>query len=167
MSNLFKNLPQGDAHSRETLAQQLQFLGQMVNTEIAFFHQATAAKNGLSITDSKTISILIQEGPTTAGELAKRLSLTTGAVTNVIDRLEKNGFTKRVADPHDRRKVIVEINQKKLKKLGKPYESVSIAFHKLVANYTMKELQFLVDFYKSSIEITRAEIEKIAKPPTS
>ena len=162
MSNLFKNLPIGKSDSRETLTQQLQFLGQMVNTEIAFFHQVTATKNGLSITDSKTISILIQEGPKTAGELAKRLSLTTGAVTSVMDRLEKAGFIKRVSDPDDRRKVIVEINQSKLKKLGKPYESVSVAFHKLVANYSIKELKFLVGFYKSSIEITRAEIEKLS-----
>ena len=54
------------------------------------------------------------------------------------------------------------LSQSKLKKLGKPYESVSVAFHKLVANYSIKELKFLVGFYKSSIEITRAEIEKLS-----
>jgi DNA-binding MarR family transcriptional regulator len=163
MSNLFKNLPQPESGSRENLTQQLQFLGQMVNTEIAFFHQLTAAKNGLSITESKTISILMQESSMTAGELAKRLSLTTGAVTNLIDRMEKSGFLKRVFAPQDRRKVFVKINSKKLKQLGKPYESVSIAFHKLVENYTVKELKFLVQFYKASIEITRSEIEKLSK----
>lgn len=160
MSNLFKNLPEESSDSRESLTQQLQFLGQMVNTEIAFFHQVAAAQNNLLITDSKTISILMQEGSMTAGELASRLSLTTGAVTTVIDRLEKQGYAKRVADPNDRRKVIVEINAKKLQKLGKPYESVSIEFHKLVSNYTIKELKFLISFYKSSIEITRKETEK-------
>jgi DNA-binding MarR family transcriptional regulator len=163
MSNLFKNLPAGDPHSRKTLTQQLEFLGQMVNTEIAFFHQVTAAKNNLSITDSKTISILMQEGPMTAGELGKKLSLTTGAVTNVIDRMEKAGFIRRLADPKDRRKVIIEMRPEKLAQLGKPYESVSKAFHKLVANYSIKELKFLIEFYKSSIEITRAEIEKLSK----
>jgi MarR family transcriptional regulator, organic hydroperoxide resistance regulator len=163
MSNFFKNLPETKSFSRENLTQQLQFLGQMVNTEIAFFHQLTASKNGLSITESKTISILMQEGSMTAGELAKRLSLTTGAVTNVLDRMNKGGFLKRVFDPKDRRKVMVEINPKKLKQLGKPYESVSVAFHKLVENYTVKELKFLVQFYKSSIEITRSEIEKLSK----
>ncbi len=163
MSNLFKNLPPSDSNSRKDLTQQLQFLGQMVNTEIAFFHQLTATQNGLSITESKAISILMQEGSMTAGELAKRLSLTSGAVTNVLDRMDKGGFLKRVSDPNDRRKVIVEINPSKLKKLGKPYESVSVAFHKLVENYTIKELKFLVQFYKSSIEITRSEIEKISK----
>jgi MarR family transcriptional regulator, organic hydroperoxide resistance regulator len=163
MSNFFKNLPETKSFSRENLTQQLQFLGQMVNTEIAFFHQLTASKNGLSITESKTISILMQEGSMTAGELAKRLSLTTGAVTNVLDRMNKGGFLKRVFDPKDRRKVMVEINPKKLKQLGKPYESVSVAFHKRVENYTVKELKFLVQFYKSSIEITRSEIEKLSK----
>lgn len=162
MSNLFENLPDGNSNSREVLTQQLQFLGQMVNTEIAFFHQVTAAKNGLSITDSKTISILMQEGAMTAGNLAKRLSLTTGAVTSVIDRLERAGIARRQSDPNDRRKIIIAINQDKLQILGKPYESVSIAFHKLVSTYTLNELRFLVEFYKSSIEITRAEIEKLS-----
>ncbi|WP_231571035.1 MarR family winged helix-turn-helix transcriptional regulator [Gordoniibacillus kamchatkensis] len=45
----------------------------------------------------------------TAGQLAQRLNLTTGAVTNVIDRLEKQHFAKREPDPKDRRKVIVAL----------------------------------------------------------
>src|SRR5271155_5123972 len=92
--------------SRKALSEQLQFLGQMASTETAFFHHAAAAKNGLTITDSKTISALMQEGPMTAGQLAIRLNLTTGAITSVIDRLEKANLAVRVADPADRRKVV-------------------------------------------------------------
>src|SRR5580704_16504685 len=93
------------SRERESLMAEMQFLGQMLSTETALFHQTAAAKNGLSITDSKTISVLMQEGSMTAGELAMRLSLTTGAVTSVIDRLESVGLARRTADPHDRRKV--------------------------------------------------------------
>lgn len=163
MSNLFQNLPPGDPNSRQTLTQHLQFLGQMIHTEIAFFQQVTSAQNGISITETKTISILMQEGPTTAGNLGRKLGLTTGAVTNVIDRMEKAGLVKRVADPNDRRKVIVEMRPEKLKQLGKPYESVSKAMHKLLATYSVKELKFLAEYYKASIEITRTEIEKMSK----
>src|ERR1051326_4665688 len=108
---------------REALIEQLQFLGQMASTETALFHQMAAAKHGLGITDMKTISILQQEGSMTAGQIARRLSLTTGAVTNVIDRLERRSLVRREPDAHDRRKVIVAANQDQNETIGAPYRS--------------------------------------------
>src|ERR1700712_5677120 len=73
---------------------------------------------GLHVTDAECIDFLQEMGPSTAGDLAKATRLTTGAITNVIDRLEKSGFVKRSADPKDRRKVIVSFipaNHKKAK----------------------------------------------------
>ncbi|MFB7597461.1 MarR family winged helix-turn-helix transcriptional regulator [Streptomyces sp. NPDC056160] len=49
-----------------------------------------------------------REGSLTSGEPATRTGLTTGATTRVIDRLERAGYARRVADPADRRRVIVE-----------------------------------------------------------
>ncbi len=66
---------------RKALIDRMQNLGQMASAETALNHQSAAAKNGLGITDMRTASTLMQEGPVTAG----RLSLTTGTVTNVID----------------------------------------------------------------------------------
>jgi DNA-binding MarR family transcriptional regulator len=37
--------------------------------------------------------------------------VTTGAMTNVLDRLEKAGFIRRVKNPEDRRSVIVEATE--------------------------------------------------------
>src|SRR5579862_3079248 len=72
------------------------------------FHQAVADRLGMNITDHKCADILARTGPITAGELARRTGLTTGAITGVIDRLEKAGFVRRVRDENDRRRVIVE-----------------------------------------------------------
>ena len=146
---------------RVALTRQLQFLGQMQSTETAHFHQLAAAKNGMNITDSKTVSVLLQEGPLTAGQLALRLSLTTGAVTNVIDRLVAAGVVRRVADPTDRRKVIVRVNPKKIARLGKTYESMGASFEKLLQTYSTEELAFLVAFYQAAIELTKQEIKKL------
>ena len=43
----------------------------------------------------------------TAGDISKRSGVTTGAVTGLIDRLEKGGFVRRKASESDRRKVFV------------------------------------------------------------
>jgi DNA-binding MarR family transcriptional regulator len=62
---------------------------------------------GLNPTDLSSLCLLLLHGPATAGRLAELTGLTTGAVTGVIDRLERGGFVRREVDPTDRRKVIV------------------------------------------------------------
>jgi DNA-binding MarR family transcriptional regulator len=144
------------------LVAQLQFLGQMSSTEAALFHHHAAAANGLGITDSKALSALTQEGPMTAGEIAKRLGLTTGAVTNVIDRLVRAGFVRRVADPTDRRKVIVEVDLSSVERMSHVYDSVADAFQKLHEQYSVEELHFLIDYFTQSVEVTKGEVAKLA-----
>ena len=151
----------GENEYRKWLLSQMQFLGQMASTETALFHQAAAAKCSLGITDLKAISTLLQEGPMTAGQLGQRLNLTTGAVTNVIDRLEQRNFVKRAPDVRDRRKVIVTINPKSLTTVDDVYRSMGEAFEKLLETYSTQELEFLTHFYQASIELTKSEIEKL------
>jgi len=148
---------------REALMNQLQFLGQMFSTETALFHQAAATKFGLGITDMKTVSILLQEGPMTAGQIAQRLSLTTGAVTNVIDRLTRRDIVKRVPDAKDRRKVIVTVNPTALATTDNVYRSIGEAFSKLLGKYSTEELEFLVQYQQAAIELTKQEIAKLTK----
>lgn len=148
---------------RKALMSQMQYLGQMVSTETALFHQAAAAKLGLGITDMKTVSTLLQEGPVTAGQLAQRLNLTTGAVSNVIDRLEQQNFVKRAPDDKDRRKVIVTVNQEKLSPADNVYRSMGEAFEKLLETYSTQELEFLVKFYQATVELTMLESAKLSK----
>lgn len=157
------NADNTERNRRKALAEQLYTLGEVASTETALFHQAAAAKYGLGITDMKTLSVLMQEGPMTAGRLAQRLSLTTGAVTNVIDRLQRRGFVSRAPDPDDRRKVIVIVNQEALASSGNVYLSIGQAFSELFETYTTEQLEFLVRFYQASIELNRREIEKLAK----
>src|SRR5580704_5508461 len=162
MSSSSPDSPSNGPDERSALIDELQFLGQMSSTESALFHLRAAAANGLGITDSKTISTLMQEGSMTAGEIAKRLGLTTGAVTNVIDRLVRAGCVRRVADPKDRRKVIVEADLANLEKLGPVYDSVAEAFQKLHEQYTIEELRFLIDYFTQSVEVTKGEVAKLA-----
>ena len=131
-------------------------------TETALFQQAAAAKIGLGITDMKALSALLREGSMTAGQLAKRLSLTTGAVTSVVDRLERRDLVRRAPDADDRRKVVVTVNQQTLISGDNPYRSMGAAFSQLLDSFTTEQLEFLARFYQASIELTRREIAKLA-----
>jgi DNA-binding MarR family transcriptional regulator len=150
-----------NSEKRSDLMNQMQSLAQTVSTETALFHQAAAAKLGLGITELKTISTLLQEGPMTAGQLAERLNLTTGAVSNVIDRLEQGKFAYRTADTKDRRKVIVTVNQEKLSSTNNVYRSMGEGFEKMLEPYSIEELELLVRFYNSTVELTKLEIAKL------
>src|SRR5687768_7436133 len=72
-------------------------------------NRAAADLVGMNQTDWDCLDVLDWTGPITAGDLAKRVGLTSGAITGVLDRLEKAGLARRVADPGDRRRVIVEV----------------------------------------------------------
>jgi DNA-binding MarR family transcriptional regulator len=71
--------------------------------------KAIAGRAGINGTDFECLDVLDWTGPIPAGELARRLGITSGAVTGVIDRLERGGWVHRLADASDRRRVIVEL----------------------------------------------------------
>jgi DNA-binding MarR family transcriptional regulator len=71
-------------------------------------HSLLAAEAlGLAPTDLMCMCLLQLHGPATPGWLAEMTGLSTGAVTGVVDRLERGGYATRAQDPHDRRRVIV------------------------------------------------------------
>jgi DNA-binding MarR family transcriptional regulator len=85
-------------------------LGREISTMTVLVHSRIAEQMGLSGTDHKCLELAVQaQEPLTAGQIAQLSGLSTGAVTGVIDRLERRGFVRRVRDPHDRRKVLVEV----------------------------------------------------------
>jgi DNA-binding MarR family transcriptional regulator len=63
---------------------------------------------GVNRTDGGCLDVVSRLGRVSAGQLAIESGLTTGAVTAVIDRLERAGYVARVRDPIDRRKIWVE-----------------------------------------------------------
>lgn len=68
-----------------------------------------ARAHELPMTDVRALAVLAMAGePLPAGELARRVALSTGAATRMVDRLEATGHAVRVRDPADRRRVLVE-----------------------------------------------------------
>ena len=70
---------------------------------------ALARAAGISGTDLDALEHLEADGPLTQRQLGDRLSLTSGAVTMLVDRLAGSGWVRRCPHPTDRRAVLLEL----------------------------------------------------------
>jgi DNA-binding MarR family transcriptional regulator len=70
-----------------------------------------ARRAGISTLDLHALEHLEQSGPLTPRALERRLGLTSGAVTALIDRLERVGWVARAPHPSDRRSVLVGLSE--------------------------------------------------------
>jgi DNA-binding MarR family transcriptional regulator len=132
------------------------------STVTILFHQAIADRLGMNVTDHKCAGILARSGPITAGELARRTGLTTGAITGVIDRLEQAGFVRRTRDASDRRRVIVEPDPQRIERTIVPlFDSMARTAARMYARYSAEELTLILDFAVRSREIAEEETRKL------
>jgi DNA-binding MarR family transcriptional regulator len=123
------------------------------------FHSRIAEQMGLSATDEKCLDLVSRtEGPVTAGRIAELSGLSTGAVTGVIDRLEKGGFVRRVRDPHDRRKVLVELVPADVEKFAHLFEGARDVIVEVLTHFTSEELEVLERFHRLQIDTFRKRV---------
>jgi DNA-binding MarR family transcriptional regulator len=144
--------------TRAALLQELENAMRIGSSQGAMFAKMVADCAGISSADMDCIDFVNVEGRMTAGRLAELTGLTTGAITGVVDRLEKAGFVRRERDESDRRKVFIEPVLEKMMQMGRPYELVKRAMAKQCEAYTDAELKFLIRYgtesYQSMLEAT-------------
>ena len=95
--------------------------------------------------------------------LKQAARVTTGAITGMIDRLEKAGYVRRTNDPKDRRKTIVEpVRNKKLeRKIEMIFRPLHERMHKFLSSYSDSELTLLLDAMTKLIAQTREESKRL------
>ncbi|MEV4670373.1 MULTISPECIES: MarR family winged helix-turn-helix transcriptional regulator [Actinomadura] len=129
-------------------------------------HHTTASKAGLNVTDAQCVSALVLDGPQTPGQLAQLMGITTGgAITAVIDRLERAGYVKRTRDPDDRRRVIVELVEENVAEFGRYFDPIARAFYARLSTYSDEELAVLRRWIHENNEAMPAIIEEIRNLP--
>lgn len=117
--------------------------------------QAIAAKARLNTTDLECLDILQMQGQASAGELARATGLTTGAITALLDRLEKAGFIKRLPDPADRRRVLAAPDPEKMRELFQMYAPLQEKMEALYGEYDEEQLQLIIGFMEKSCAISK------------
>jgi DNA-binding MarR family transcriptional regulator len=120
---------------------------------IAMSHQV-----GVWPADLECVSMLAIEGPSSPTWLAEHLGLTTGAMTKMLDRLQRAGYITRSADPHDRRRIIVTAVPAALADLAWRYDGMGKRMNDAIARYSASELTAILDFMRAGRQAADAEI---------
>ncbi|WCD85036.1 hypothetical protein KPP03845_101359 [Streptomyces xanthophaeus] len=125
---------------------------------VSIVGQQEFARNlGLSVTDLVCFAYVLQAGddPVTAGDLAARAQVTTGAVTGILNRLERGGFVARRPDPADRRRVRVVAVPDAAERVKAVYEPYYVLLAELFAQYSPEQTAVLTDWFTRAGALAR------------
>jgi DNA-binding MarR family transcriptional regulator len=116
---------------------------------------------GLNRTAVVCLDVLDRLGTVTAGRIAVEARLTTGAVTRVLDRLEKARYVRRVADPADRRRVLVETTERGRRVGYEAYGPIADAVIHSERRFTREQLEGILEFLNLGRELNLRRVEEI------
>ncbi|HYK98866.1 MAG TPA: MarR family transcriptional regulator [Candidatus Acidoferrales bacterium] len=126
--------------------------------------ETAAAAFGIGRTDLRAMELVSRLGTPTAGRLAGELGITTGAVTGVVDRLERAGYVERTTDASDRRKVVVRLTAKGRQREGRMFDPVLADTLRVVGGYSGAERALIADFLRRIAGITERAARRGRRP---
>jgi len=129
----------------------------------ALFLHVVAQHMNIQFTDIRCLSYLMDNPHVTAGDIAKITGLTTGAVTAMLDRLEKANFIKRQSDRDDRRKVIITLKSDNFTKVNTIHNFFDNDVKKLLSTYSKKEQLLISRWNEDMTKILKQKTEKLLK----
>jgi DNA-binding MarR family transcriptional regulator len=153
---------QGKSRPTATPAQALSAMDSLVASHL-LGQQEMAQRLGLNVTDLLCFGCVLKAGEDllTAGDLAEHAHVTTGAVTGILNRLERAGFVTRVPDPKDRRRVRVAAVPEAVTRVVALYEPHYARLNDLFADYSARELAAIADWFTRATALAHDYIEEL------
>lgn len=147
----------------DSTIQQFRTASRQYSDASIFMHEAIARKAGLTGSDHKYLGLILQHKELTAGDLSKLTGLTTGAVTGLIDRLEKKKLLKRQFTKDDRRKVIIVPNEENSMKLLQPlFLELQQKTSDLIATFSLTEIKTIERYFTEATAIMKHTTNNIS-----
>jgi DNA-binding MarR family transcriptional regulator len=123
---------------------------------------AVAELLGVNRTDILCLDILARLGTVPAGRLAEESRLTTGAITAVLDRLEHAGYVRRLNDPADRRRVLVETTNRFRELAEHAWGPVAEELLSSGNRFTQEQLDGIREFLRLGAELASRRAEELS-----
>ena len=120
--------------------------------------RASAARLGLTKEEFKVLLCLHQQGSQSHGWLCRKCQVSTGAMTNRLDKLEHSGLVTRSPDPHDRRGVLLELTARGREKLDECIDAGARRERELLSGMSASERRQLNQLLRQLIASLHSEI---------
>jgi DNA-binding MarR family transcriptional regulator len=150
-------------NSKERLIEQTLQEIRALDGELDLMDQAIADRLGMNRTDAQCMDLISRLGPMTAGELADRVGLTAGAITAVLDRLERHHWIRREHDTVDRRRVMVQRGQSQHAKLAPIFARLRRSTRQVLARYSEEQLDLITDFLRRTTAIAAQQRQRLRR----
>lgn len=147
--------------NRDDLLQRLLADAHLLGSRLAQSHQRTADAVGVGVTDLLCLEMISANEPLTAGQLAGLVQLTPGAVTGVLDRLERGGFIKRDRDPDDRRRLVVRLDPARQRDMARLLDPLAGALAEITPGMSDADLRRITDFLARLHPAIGRELERM------
>jgi DNA-binding MarR family transcriptional regulator len=125
---------------------------------------ASLAQVGLTYEDFKVLISLHNNGRSSHGALSRDLMVSTGAMTNRLDKLEGAGLVRRERDPGDRRGVLLELTPEGRKRLDAYIDIGAAREIELLHELGLDEKRELNGLLRRLLLSLQAELGPVAKP---
>lgn len=132
-------------------------LGRELSGAVVLFHQAVAARLGMSAGDLKTLDLIATDGPFSATDLARRTGLTAAGITSVIARLAAGGHVVREIDPGDRRRAIIRAAETDHPELAGAFAELGRALGGVISEYDPAERAAITGYLRRMVDILREQ----------
>lgn len=150
---------------KDALIQEVALEIRAQHNDVDEFDDAAAERLGVNRTDLRCLDILgrheLLGEQITAGQLADAAGLTTGAVTALLDRMEKIGYVRRVPDSADRRRVLVAVTPKANRRAVEIWGPIAADSGALLDRYTITELSLIRDFIRRDRELQAKHLARV------
>src|SRR3954452_21399482 len=134
-------------------------------TAVIAFHEVAARRLGMTAAERKCAGLIAGLGETTPKQLADATGLSTGAITGIVDRLERAGYARREPNPKDRRSILIRArNAERLAQETAPiFASLTEAMTKLDGRYSPGERALVLKHLEDTIAILREQAAKVER----
>jgi DNA-binding MarR family transcriptional regulator len=119
--------------------------------------RASLARVGLTKEEFKVL-VALHRGRRSHGALCRELDVSTGAMTNRLDKLERSGLVARSRDPHDRRGVLLELSSGGRQKLDESIHTGALRERELLAALDGDEKRELNVLLQKLVSALQAEL---------
>ncbi|MPY64562.1 MarR family transcriptional regulator [Streptomyces spongiae] len=153
---------QGKPRPPATPAQTLSAMDHLIATSM-IGQQEMTQRLDLTISDLTCFAYVLEAGDDllTAGDLAVRANVTTGAVTGILNRLERAGYVTRRPDPEDRRRVRVAATACAAEQVQSLYAPYYARLTELFSDYSSDEIAVLHDWFSRAGGLTKQYLAEL------